>query len=402
MTTAPPQLQVAEGLEDFVRLLLSEPALQTRLAEAVSPNEFVVDSQAIAAGHGLPLAEATLRGALRPDPVGLGRFGPAPVTLDCWPGEGWLPARSVLTGGPPAFDWALFGTRQLTESFYEDSVRRTATSPLNLLLRTRTGLDALIAGAAGADTVPLTGLIFHMSRCGSTLLAQMLGAPTHHAVASEPEALDAILQWAQLPGVGEDHAIAAVQAFVAAMSRRRGSQAQRFFIKLDAWHILSLPLLRAALPDVPWVYLFRDPIEVLVSHRRQPGMHTVAGTMPEEIFGISDGCTLAPIEYAARTLKAIGEAAIEGLTQGGGMALSYTEIAASVPTSIARHFGFTPSAADRESMRLVANRDAKAPDRPFAADSQSKRAAADDTIRAAAASLDSVHAQLVAAAAGRG
>jgi hypothetical protein len=110
------------------------------------------------------------------------------------------------------------------------------------------------------------GLVFHMSRCGSTLVAQMFAALPDSMVVSEPPPLDDVLQISLLGGA--DTAIAALRAMSAAFGRRGG---RPFVLKLDAWHALALPLFRRAFPDTPWVFLYRDPVEVLVSHMRQRG-----------------------------------------------------------------------------------------------------------------------------------
>ena len=53
---------------------------------------------------------------------------------------------------------------------------------------------------------------------------------------------------------------------------RRGEQA--LFVKLDSWHTLALPLFRRAFPSVPWVFLYRDPVEVPVSQLEAAGIQT--------------------------------------------------------------------------------------------------------------------------------
>ena len=389
-------LTLPESLWPFARAVAGNPDAAARLGPIAAPEDFAAEAQAVAAELGIPLAPAELKAAIHPDPIGLGRWADAPRTLAAWPAEGWLPTRSVPAPDGPAFDWAWFGQAPLTEPFYEDSVRRHASRPFNLLLRTRTGIDALVAGAHEADSVPLAGIVFHMSRCGSTLLARMLGAVPGNLVLSEPEPLDAVLLWAWRERIPLDRAVPAVRAVVAALARRRGTGAERCIVKTDAWHILLLPLLRAAFPGVPWVYLFRDPVEVLVSHRRQAGMHTVAGIMPGELFAIADGHTLHPTDYAARTLEKIGRAALAGLAEGGGLAVNYPDIAAAGSSTIAAHFGLIPGAADRAAMQGAAGQDAKAPDRAFVADSAAKRATADAAILTAAVPLQRLHAQLVA------
>lgn len=387
-------LAVPPALEPLVRAIAASPQLQARLGPSETPDDFVAIAGEVAAELGLHVDETALRRALVPDPLGLGRWGEAPVTLSSWPEGDWLPTRSVPIV-PPQFEWAWFGGRKLTEPFYEDSVRRDGTRPMNLLLRTRTAMEAMIAGAEAADCVPLSGLIFHMSRCGSTLLARMLGAVPRYAVASEPEPLDAVLQWARLPGVAPEEAIAAVRAMVAALGRRRDSVSQRFFIKLDAWHTLSLPLLRAAFPDVPWVYLYRDPVEVMVSQMNQPGIHMVPGGLPATVMTIPSGEQMSREEFSARVLARVGDAVVRNWALGGGRVVRYQQIRDSLPGRISDHFGLTLDTSEVAAIDAVAGADAKYPDAAFVFDSQRKQVAASDRIRAAVTEhLTPVHEQL--------
>ena len=50
-----------------------------------------------------------------------------------------------------------------------------------------------------------------------------------------------------------------------------------YFVKFDSWNTLDLALIRRAFPDVPWIFLYRDPVEVIVSHMRQRGSQMIPG-----------------------------------------------------------------------------------------------------------------------------
>ena len=51
----------------------------------------------------------------------------------------------------------------------------------------------------------------------------------------------------------------------------------------------SLGTVRRAFPDVPWVFLFREPVQVLASHLRQRGAHMVPGAIDPALFGLDPG-----------------------------------------------------------------------------------------------------------------
>ncbi|WP_447727343.1 hypothetical protein [Sphingomonas koreensis] len=371
----PEELTITDATEQFRDAVIGNPALQRRLGVIEMPDLFEAEMAAAAAELGIALTPAAIiASTMAPDPLGLSRFQPAPVELDRWPETGWLPARSVATGGAPAFDWAWFGDRPLSEPFYEDTVRRIASRPLSLTFRTRTGLDTLIAGAAEEDTIPPHGFIFHMSRCGSTLAAQVLAAVPDHVVVSEPEPLDAVIQWVTTSGAPFDLQVTALRAIVAALGRNRTGSLRRYFLKLDAWHVLSFPLFRAAFPDTPWVFLYRDPEEVMVSHLRMPGLHFAGGGMMSLGLDSDPGANFSLEEHGARVLAQTLRAAAQYHALGGGMLVDYSGLPEALDAAIPGHFGFIPDAGERAAMAAAKSRDAKAPDRAFSPDSQDKRA----------------------------
>jgi len=104
-----------------------------------------------------------------------------------------------------------------------------------------------------------SGLIFHMSRCGSTLVCQMLAACGANIVVSEPPPIDAIVR----SGMGGADRVTSLRAMSGAISHVRSDGETRYFIKLDSWHARALPLFRWAFPATPWVFLYREPAAVM-------------------------------------------------------------------------------------------------------------------------------------------
>jgi hypothetical protein len=366
----------------FMRLVLAEPALQARLGECETPDEYLSAALAVAREHGILLEAGALADAIRPNLLGISRWEEAPVTLDHWPSPGWLPARTISDPAGPAIDWAWFGERELSEPFYEDSVRRASSLPFSQMFRTRTSLEALVAGLRDQPAPDPAGFIFHMSRCGSTLLARMLMAVPGHVVASEPEPLDAVVQWSTLGNSPLSTRIAALCAVVAALGRRDGERRQ-FFVKLDGWHILAQPLFREAFPNVPWVFLYRDPVEVMVSQMTLPGILAVPGLMSAQIFGIADGEAMPQTEYCARVLGRVCGAAEQYLALGGGLPVNYSELPRAATDRIPAHFGLRLSEVALATMQSVAVDQAKRPGHAFAPDGTMKREAASEELWAA-------------------
>lgn len=276
-------------------------------------------------------------------------------------------------------DWAYFGTAPLTEPFFEGQIRLALRSPFARLFRYRTTVDDFLAHAETESLEP-SGLIFHMSRCGSTLAAQMLAAVADNIVISEAAPLDAALQLCHT-GLAADKQTALLRAMAAAFGRKRTGRERRFFIKLDSWHALALPLLRRAFPETPWVFLFRDPVEVMVSQMRQPGMQLAPEFVPPGLYGLEYSDIVNRPEYCARVLARTCRAAVDHFGEGRGLAIDYRELPDAVFTKMLPHFGFAPDTEERAAMQAAAQRDAKAPRMEFTGDSADKQREASEEIR---------------------
>lgn len=387
-----------DRLDAFRRLILNDPTLQATLGEIEEREPFIACAREAAGAAGIIVSHEELAAALRPDPLGL--MSPPTVGDECgWPPAGWLPIHVAPTpDGRGVVEWAYFGAQQLDAPFFESSMRQARQRPMNRLCRWRTTLDAFLAEESITRAPPPRGLVFHMSRCGSTLVAQMLAAVARNRVLSEAPPVDAMLRLRELrPDIAEDDRRRALIAMVAALARAPSAVESRSIFKLDSWHMMALPLFRAAFPTTPWVFLYRDPIEVLVSQMWSRGMQTVPGMLPSELQGPDDAATLGPEEFCAQALAQSCEAAVAHFHLGGGLLVAYEELPEAVFTRILPHFGLTIDATETEAMRAAALRDAKAPHATFARDGEEKRRAATERVREAAARrLFDVHARLEA------
>lgn len=350
-------------LDQFRAAVMADAGAQTHLAEPYDPAEFEARALAWAATHGIALAATDLTEGKR--------RAPAPRTD--WPPRDWLPVRFSSTP-EPAIDWLHFAGISPNTPFFEDAIREASARPFNRLFRTATPIASFLGRTS--PRAP-TGLIFHMSRCGSTLVSQMLGAVPGHVSISEAPALDALIQCRFADP--EAHADA-----LRGLVHAHGRGAERLFLKLDSWHTRALPLLRRAFPDTPWIFLYRDPVEVIVSHLRQRGMQTVPGMVPLEWLGLSpEDAELSEHGFIARVLERICGAVIEN-DRENGVLINYAELPEAFFERILPHFGITPDAAARAAMTAVAGNHSKTPGIRFHADAQAKQHAADAELRAIA------------------
>lgn len=353
--------------------VMADAGLQQRLASVEEPQAFAAALSAAAAERGLTLNLEQIAARLRPDPLGLDRFAPAAPDGADWPDGPWLPVEVDATSAPPQMQWLYFGKKRLSESFFTDSVRQVQRLPFNRLFRYRQTLSDFVASAEAASAPD--GFIFHMSRCGSTLVSQMIAALPDAVVVSEAPPLDSILQ---IHGGHEETEIAALRAIVGALGRRRNAE-RKYVIKLDAWHTLALPLFRRAFPGVPWVFLYRDPVEVLVSQIRVRGIQMVPAYVAPALYGLNPA--VPDEEYCAQVLAAMCRPILDHRTLGGGRLVNYTQLPEAVEAVILPHFGIGIDADARAAMRDMTRMNVKAPGQPFVPDSEEKQKEATGALR---------------------
>ena len=293
----------------------------------------------------------------------------------------WRDWRPIAVRASPEglrVDWANFCGLRFIDSFYSQTVGHALNNPARMIFRRETPIEFMDVLAREAPGIAPSGFIFHLSRCGSTLVSRMLAALSRNIVISEPPPLDQLLQLAS----GEA-SLGWLRGLLNIWSRPRNQGERRFYLKFDSWQVRELPLILQAFPDVPWIFLYRDPVEVMVSHRRAMGSQMVPLAIDPRRLGVDpvsiDAANLS--EYCARVLARFCATALEFAGRGRGSVVNYTELPEAVTGPIARHFGehFLPE--EIAAMAEAAKMNAKSPMIVFAADSAEKQREADAEIR---------------------
>jgi hypothetical protein len=231
------------------------------------------------------------------------------------------------------------------------------------------------------------GIIFHMSRCGSTLLCRMLRHVESCVVFSEPPAINDLLMppwhdWA------EEEITDALRVVMHRLGVAAGGRP--FVVKLRSWNTLFAETVERAFPDVPWAMVARDPVEVAASALRRPPTWIRAFAEPSNPFKSVDGVVVGPgdtvEDYTAEMLGAFARAAAR-LPRTRGRVVAYPELPGAAWDVIAPHFGLRPDAASLDRMRAEATFYSKDATRetPFVPDSHEKQLAATTTLRRALA-----------------
>jgi hypothetical protein len=235
-------------------------------------------------------------------------------------------------------------------------------------------------GKAAAGNAP-AGLIFHVARCGSTLIAQLLKQAGMLVVYAEPLPVNEILVPPQRHSRNE--LVGALRSLADAFARHAG---RPYVLKFSSWNTLFCDIVTEAFPDTPWVLSLRDPVEVGVSLLREPPgwLGDRAGTASPFPAIIDPGTASASREeYVARLYGTFCDAACR-LDPARGKLVRYEALPGSVWEVVAPHFRFAIDAGQRQRMAKAARIDAKAPigrAAAFTGDAATKQAAASTVLR---------------------
>ena len=295
---------------------------------------------------------------------------------------GWVPVRFYWRDGQAMMDWCHLGGLQFKDSFFEQTISLALRRPFSLLFRHQTPMEDLCELHDRQPGVPPTGFIFHMSRCGSTLVSQMFAALESTVVISEAPPIDQVLR-AQFQNAAVEEAVRVrwLRGVISALGRRGTGRERRFFVKFDSWHVLQLPLIVKAFPQVPWIFLQRDPVEVMVSQSRQCGTQMMPGVIAPEWLGLKTAGFASLEEYCAQVLGNQCAAAAAHHACGRGRLVHYRELPEAVTGSLLKFFGMECSDEEISLMRHAAQFNAKTPSLTYEDDTAAKNREATDELR---------------------
>lgn len=283
----------------------------------------------------------------------------------------WLPVRIYENGGGVFADWIFLGRKRFTEPFHESTLEIRMREHFNLLFQRQTPIEFLNELYEKSPGIAPGGFIFHISRCGSTLVSQMLSTLEKNIVISEASIVDRILR----ADVYEEEKIIRLRGLFNALAQKRFPAEENFFVKFDSWSVFDLPLIEKAFPEVPWIFMYRNPVEVIVSQMRQAGMQMIPG----QISAIFPGMNIHEIlqfskeERFAHTIAAFCRAGLDNAASRLGKFINYTQLPEAVTGEICEHFNISFSDEEIEKMKNSSRRDAKNPQITFSPDSREKR-----------------------------
>ncbi len=302
--------------------------------------------------------------------------------------KSWLPVDAIIDSGHPAIAWMDFSDVVLTEPFFHETVARvTATLNRQSVI---TDLDALLQLEKISDHLHPSGVIFHTSRCGSTLVANACRALNGSIVINEALVIDKLLSRfftdSEPNSPKELLYMVLVRAAIIALGQRRLGNERHFVVKFACTSSLQINRIRRIFPNVPFVFLYRDPVEVMVSNLRsipewmRPDSNpaTAAAIVGVELSHLRE---LSAEEFCARALGRFYAEANENRGPNTAL-LNYSQLTPETLLEIVSSFGADPSEEEADVIRDASRLYSKDLTRShtFVADSDSKRNSASAVI----------------------
>jgi len=287
----------------------------------------------------LPVAEAIE--ALGRDP------GLVPIAIDPG-GDGRLYFADI--GEAPFLEWKYIYT--IERLARENAIARSFATERDLLRHELPTHDALLPH----------GLIFHASRCGSTLLCKALARLPENLIVNQGGPLQYGF-WSHItdglrtaPEPSAEN-LRMFRNLVLLMTRRRREAYGRSFVKFISWNVVFATFIRAALPEPRALYLYRDPAEIIaivlqettaaLRARGTPWGTMLTGLDPAITAGMGDA------EFLARCYARYFET-VAGAAENLNFRLAgFEQVSrrASLPRVLGEGLGWVPDTPSLERMR---------------------------------------------------
>lgn len=176
----------------------------------------------------------------------------------------------------------------------------------------------------------------------------------------------------------------ALRQVIEALTRSARPDQDRVILKLSSWNALHLPLVEEAFPEMPKLFIYRQPEEILVSLRDAPAgwMRRADDPVQAKLFlGMAPAMVGHSLGFAAQVLgriyATIADAASMPEAAGRWLLIRYDDLPDALRGEIPSWLDVQPSVAEAQHVAEAADTHAKDTDHPrrFEPDSARKRAA---------------------------
>ena len=122
-----------------------------------------------------------------------------------------------------------------------------------------------VKGNGVPKSIEPTGFVFHESRVGSTLAANLFASDEDSMVFSESAPPATVLLHCN--GCSHEQQVEYFRAIVQLMCR--SNRHKRCFFKFQSITVTMIHIALEAFPRTPWIFLYRQPVETMMSHGKR-------------------------------------------------------------------------------------------------------------------------------------
>lgn len=190
--------------------------------------------------------------------------------------------------------WQDVGRYHFYEGFFHKSLNNLVALSKRPTIAFSTGIEVLQYDKLTEESLIPSGFIFHIGRCGSTILTKVLGSTRENHIVSEAVPLNLVFSiltnngTITLDPTKENQAI--YKNLLLALARKRVDTHQNFFVKFSSYNVYFIEFIQTVFPNVPVVFITRDTEAVVASFQRKPSawMHENYFTEIRKVFGIQE------------------------------------------------------------------------------------------------------------------
>ncbi|MDF3123443.1 hypothetical protein [Rheinheimera sp. 1928-s] len=267
----------------------------------------------------------------------------------CWQPYAYQAQRKIVRWAPAFLKPSL--------PFFEDDLALSRQSLLAQLIQPFSELEQLLPQRLTVPAVQPALLIFHWSRCGSTLVSGSFALHQKVKVLSESMLASDLLNdpyWAgQQPEL--------LDLVVRLQGRLRHNE-QRLVIKCNAWDLQHWPVWLSLYPKAGVLCVIRQPEAVLASHHHLAGRHMVR--LQPELWKDTNQCATL-LDYRIEVVRQMAVLMNAMRQYCHCTVLSYEQLKDFTPPQLASLAGLTLTDAEQQLWREFRLFDAKQQGVPF-------------------------------------
>jgi hypothetical protein len=257
-----------------------------------------------------------------------------------------------------AVRWRDMREEELAEPAFQESlvrIRRERPQALEIA----DSFASLISHDPHQLGTPPSGFIFHVSRCGSTLVANALRATGRFRVISEAGLINALLRSSFFRSHKGTPLL--LRNALTLLGNRVSTQRMPYVVKFSSWNLFQIQQIRWLWPNVPWIFLYRQPTSIAASILESP-VGWMAGHHSEEDcrdLGIpTNDARGSREEYIARVLGQLASKALTEIDTAAAV-IEYERLSLQLLRQVSSLFGEELTGAELRLLQQALGTDSK-------------------------------------------